>query len=996
MINISHTIASGNLVGSQSSVWETSPLGYGSLAVSGTVTPSVGICVLTSNLNGNLMSVLGPPVTQRTFTCTVHDSKPIPTTGFPFPMWILSNYSPEQVKVVGATAPSGGVQTITVFNAEPHVIGDYGFVGGTQGLLQWDAENISALGFYRTDYIVAGADVAGGSSSCTDKTHNCLIIGFRQVIGIRGNGLPIPGVEAQTLTSGYHVFPGAVITSLSFDGVTNTVEYSGTPWTVGDEIVSPPSVAYAEELYAGESSQYSPDNPSYRSFGMRITYTGTGGASYSHPVYAFRNAHANGEYIQNGGYLAFPAFADTEGPLGSFAQIGQMADLDTLTPYVPCGGSYIICFENFGPHTTQISGIFNDSQFTGGTIVEDRNLAQFKFGLSIIAPAFSGNYFLPVAGGATDLVNLSSGGNQLQDSGIALNAIAILASTQEFTGTNTFDNTLKSKSTATNSFAAINYYNSTNTQSGSIGFGDSATSGVFTNTDFWYSVGNNFCITTNATACVIKIIGSTGSIQFPGITDGCLAVVSGVLGSSGSPCGSGGGSGFPITIGSTSISGSSTTTAIAGLSVNGVTLNSTGSSTLFLNQAGAYVSVGGGSGTIVASPQFQIPYYSASGTATTLTGDTGCSTDGAGNMTCSSFTTNGPDNGFIRLIATGTSPGAAPSNTIQIEAPSSVTAYRLIWPGTVSTTGNTILSCTAASPSVCSWVAGGSGGGDTITSPNGTLTVGGTSSATTLDINLATANAWTGAQSITQNSSTAPLTLTQNGSGNTLNMIGSASSGTQFTFQTPGFDLFSIFAANGFAPNTIAFYDTTQTSPNIIMGLASQGSGAGYIVGPALGRIGFIASGDASIAPDTAFSRVSAGVMALGTGAQGSTAGQLNLAATNSTVYTGTGTATIAPGASGQVGTGATAVCTTSYVCDSYSGTITLTTGTGVLTAGTIATVTFPNTRTNKPSCAVDIEGGSTFLAGSHSATTSVLTYTDGVAVTVSTVYTLTYVCGGI
>lgn len=42
----------------------------------------------------------------------------------------------------------------------------------------------------------------------------------------------------------------------------------------------------------------------------------------------------------------------------------------------------------------------------------------------------------------------------------------------------------------------------------------------------------------------------------------------------------------------------------------------------------------------------------------------------------------------------------------------------------------------------------GSGGGDTITSPGSTLTVGGTSTATTLDLNLAHANTWAGAQTL--------------------------------------------------------------------------------------------------------------------------------------------------------------------------------------------------------------------------------------------------------
>jgi hypothetical protein len=48
------------------------------------------------------------------------------------------------------------------------------------------------------------------------------------------------------------------------------------------------------------------------------------------------------------------------------------------------------------------------------------------------------------------------------------------------------------------------------------------------------------------------------------------------------------------------------------------------------------------------------------------------------------------------------------------------------------------------------WTAFGSAaGGDTITSPNSTITVGGTSSATTLDFNLAHANTWSATQTFT-------------------------------------------------------------------------------------------------------------------------------------------------------------------------------------------------------------------------------------------------------
>jgi hypothetical protein len=64
---------------------------------------------------------------------------------------------------------------------------------------------------------------------------------------------------------------------------------------------------------------------------------------------------------------------------------------------------------------------------------------------------------------------------------------------------------------------------------------------------------------------------------------------------------SGGGTGFPITLGATTIQASSTTTALTGLEVNGVTLVSGGSTSLFLNQSGTYTSPGGGGSGCVPS-----------------------------------------------------------------------------------------------------------------------------------------------------------------------------------------------------------------------------------------------------------------------------------------------------------------------------------------------------------------------------------------------------------
>lgn len=82
--------------------------------------------------------------------------------------------------------------------------------------------------------------------------------------------------------------------------------------------------------------------------------------------------------------------------------------------------------------------------------------------------------------------------------------------------------------------------------------------------------------------------------------------------------------------------------------------------------------------------------------------NTGCSFPGTVTAASGQFT--GTANGFFGLTATGVSPGAAPTNTIQIEAPNSVTGYRLILPGSNPSTGPGFMSCTPANPSVCSWL----------------------------------------------------------------------------------------------------------------------------------------------------------------------------------------------------------------------------------------------------------------------------------------------------
>lgn len=105
-------------------------------------------------------------------------------------------------------------------------------------------------------------------------------------------------------------------------------------------------------------------------------------------------------------------------------------------------------------------------------------------------------------------------------------------------------------------------------------------------------------------------------------------------------------------------------------------------------------------------------------------------------------------------------------------------------------------------------------------------------------------------------------------------------------------------------------------------------------------------------------------------------------------------------GAAGQVGSGASIACASSHVCDSLSGEVALTTGTGTLAAGTLFTINFADTRTNLANCLVaENTQGSAGAVGKMLWTPTVSTLVvgyGGAAISASTAYTFDYVCPGV
>jgi hypothetical protein len=102
-------------------------------------------------------------------------------------------------------------------------------------------------------------------------------------------------------------------------------------------------------------------------------------------------------------------------------------------------------------------------------------------------------------------------------------------------------------------------------------------------------------------------------------------------------------------------------------------------------------------------------------------------------------------------------------------------------------------------------------------------------------------------------------------------------------------------------------------------------------------------------------------------------------------------------GSSTIVGTGASVACATSHVCDSISGEVTLTTGTGVSTDGLALSLSFIS-RTNKPACLVTSfkAASGTDISDNWSETTGGVAISSNTNLASSTAYTLRYLCGGI
>lgn len=127
----------------------------------------------------------------------------------------------------------------------------------------------------------------------------------------------------------------------------------------------------------------------------------------------------------------------------------------------------------------------------------------------------------------------------------------------------------------------------------------------------------------------------------------------------------------------------------------------------------------------------------------------------------------------------------------------------------------------------CPWAGSSGGGGDTITSPNSTLTVGGTSSATTLDFNLAHSNTWTANQAITGS-----LTATQVFAGAASNLVLTQAG-------TSGYNIVTFNGQTAAGANNIGLVANaiTANDPNLYFDVPSTGKEIFRSAGTAVGSV---------------------------------------------------------------------------------------------------------------------------------------------------------------
>jgi hypothetical protein len=264
-------------------------------------------CTLTAAIPPTNTAGVGTPRTVDCALGSIGGSTPAFSAGQI--ATIAGKYYPEQVLISQAGTPVAGVQSLTFAARNPNPAGSILFQGGIAGQSLSFDDNLSFTGFRSSYYVFGsldGTNLIYGSQIAGDLTP--------------GHVLPRAGADAETTSSGFHLYPSAEIVANSAQPSAPTLEPNAVPWGDGDVVENPRFQSYGGFGIRDLCQAYTPSDEGVSSGCMILQTIGAGVAGTYRP-FRLINHNPVGLYVSGGGKLgAVPAFA-TEGPFSDLMNI---------------------------------------------------------------------------------------------------------------------------------------------------------------------------------------------------------------------------------------------------------------------------------------------------------------------------------------------------------------------------------------------------------------------------------------------------------------------------------------------------------------------------------------------------------------------------------------------------------------------------------------------------------------------------------------------------
>lgn len=266
-------------------------------------------CATTAAIPPTATAGVGTP---RTVNCTlgaIGGSKPAFRAGQI--ATIAGRFYPEQVIITEAGQPSGGVQSLTFNARNPNPVGSLLFQGGIAGQSLSFDDNLAVTGF-RSSYYVFGS---------LDGTN--LIYGS-QIAGDVGAGHELPrfGSDAESTTSGFHLYPSAEIVANTAEPSSPQLEPNAVAWENGDTVENPRFQSFGGVGIRDGCSAVTPSDQGNSSSCLTVGVGGPGIAGTYHPVRII-NANRISLYTQGGGKLSPVPAVSVEGAYGDIFLVGN-------------------------------------------------------------------------------------------------------------------------------------------------------------------------------------------------------------------------------------------------------------------------------------------------------------------------------------------------------------------------------------------------------------------------------------------------------------------------------------------------------------------------------------------------------------------------------------------------------------------------------------------------------------------------------------------------